>query len=377
VEKYVAVVICGLLAVPAATASPTPQGDALLRSASRLSGLPVRHSVQSVTVSGTRYDQLLQRAGERDYPRSLRNADARLAAQLGLTTPAPPSPTPASARAWYDPRTRRLFLKRGARAKRPTMINELVRALIDQSFNLRRLTALRARNRDGALAAQGIVNGTAALAAGLRPVAAREVSSAERFVQLESNGALGSGRYLAAELRYLGGSSALAGALRSFPATTEQLLHVDKYLEHERALSVRLPSIVGQLKLETAETFGELDVRSLLRTFDVPDADKVAAGWGGGRLGLYDTPGGTVTVLALDWDSTEDATEWQAAVPAYVGAAFAGESPRTCPPLDRCWTGPASLAAGALGTTSVFANGPGAATVAAAVLLASSPSTRA
>jgi hypothetical protein len=258
------------------------------------------------------------------------------------------------------------------------MINELVRALIDQSFDLRRLSALRVRNRDGALAAQGIVSGTAALASGLRPAPARKDSPARRFVHLESNGALGSGRYLAAELRYLGGPSALAGALRSFPATTEQLLHVDKYLEHEHALSVRLPSTVGQLKLETAETFGELDVRSLLRTFDVPNADEVAAGWGGGRLGLYDAPGGdTVTVLAVDWDSIEDATEWQAAVPAYVGAAFPGESPRTCPPLDRCWTGPASLAAGALGTTSVFASGPGAAAVAAAVLLASSPSTRA
>jgi len=374
----VTVVICGLLAVPVASASSSPKDDALLRTASNLSGLPVRHSVQSVTVSGTRYDQLLRRAVDRDYPRSLRNADARFAAQLGLTTPAPSSSTPASARAWYDPRTRRLFLERGARAKRPTMINELVRALIDQSFNLRRLTALRARNRDGALAAQGIVNGTAALAAGLRPVAARKDSPAGRFVQLESNGALGSGRYLAAELRYLGGSAALAGALRSFPETTEQLLHVDKYLEHERALFVRLPSIVGQLKLETTETFGELDVRSLLRTFDVPGADQVAAGWGGGRLGLYDTPGGdTVTVLAVDWDSVGDATEWQAAVPGYVAAAFAGESARTCPPLDRCWTGPASLAAGALGTTSVFASGPGAAALAAAVLLASSPSTRA
>lgn len=368
-----AVVICGLLAVPAASASPAAGGDSPLRTASRLSGLPIRHSVHTLTVAGRRYDKLLQRAVDRDYPRSLRAADARLDAQLGLTAPAlSSSTTHSSSRAWYDPLARRLFLRRGARASRATLINEFLRALIDQSFNLRRLTALRARDRDGALAAQGIVSGMAALASGLRPSAGGTVSPAERFAQLEESGALGSGRSLAAQLRYLGGAPALAGALRSFPATTEQLLHVDKYLEHERALSVRLPSVVGELKLETAETFGELEVRSLLRTFGVPHADDVAAGWGGGRLALYETPqGDTVTVLAFDWDSVEDAADWQAGVPAYVGAAFADESPRICPPLDHCWTGPWTIAAGVLGTTSVFASGPGAAAVATAVLLAS------
>jgi hypothetical protein len=71
---------------------------------------------------------------------------------------------------------------------------------------------------------------------------------------------------LAAELRYLGGRAALTGALRTIPQTTEQLLHVDKFLERERALPVRLPARAGGLALSASETFGELDVRSLLLT---------------------------------------------------------------------------------------------------------------
>ena len=101
---------------------------------------------------------------------------------------------------------------------------------------------------------------------------------------------LGAGKALAKELRYLGGSPALASALRLFPQTTEQLLHIDKFLERERALPVRLPARIGDWKLSAAETFGELDVRSLLRAFGVPNAVAAAEGWGGGRVGLYISP---------------------------------------------------------------------------------------
>jgi hypothetical protein len=43
-----------------------------------------------------------------------------------------------------------------------------VRALIDQNFKLKRLVGLRARDRDRWTAAETIVDGTAALASGLR-----------------------------------------------------------------------------------------------------------------------------------------------------------------------------------------------------------------
>ena len=54
---------------------------------------------------------------------------------------------------------------------------------------------------------------------------------------------------------------------------------------------------------------------------------------------------------------------------AYLAAAFAGELARDCPPLDHCWSGASDLAFGTLGETTVFAAGPGAETIAAALLV--------
>jgi len=354
--------------VPAA-APATVRTDAQLRSAARLSGLPARKPVPRATLSPARYAALLARAHNREYPAALRNADARLYARLGLQAVVlrQRAPSPATP-AWYDPYARKLLLQRPAVPGGARVVHELVRALVDQNFNLRRLNGLRGRDRDASLAARAIVDGTAALVSKLRLPALRG-TPADRFVALESSAGLGPGRELASELRYLGGSNALRTALRTFPQTTEQLLHIDKFLERERALPVRLPARVGDLKLATTETFGELDLRNLLRAVGVVNAAKLADGWGGGRAGLYLTPSGdTVAAIALRWDTLEDAAEWRAGVPAYVAAAFPGAVTGDCPPLDRCWNSGSELASGVIGTTSVFVSGPGASGLGAALV---------
>ena len=313
------------------------------------------------------YDSAVLRAAYREYPRSLRTTDAVLYARLGLMplslraqlTP----PTTQASRAWYDPAARRLLLRR--RPQSTSVVNELVRALVDQNFNLRRIAGLRVRDRDRALSAQAMVDGTAALASGIRTSRVRG-TPLERFLQLESG--LASGKALAKQLRYIGGSRALASALRMFPQTTEQLLHVDKFLEREPALAVRLAPRIGDWKLSASETFGELDVRSLLLAFGVPNAVTAADGWGGGRVGLYVSPTReTTAVLALKWDTIGDATEWRDAVMRYVAAAFPSATAYDCPPLDHCWSGTATVASGVLGSTSVFASGPGGDTIAEAL----------
>jgi hypothetical protein len=366
-RRLVAVVICGVV-VPAVAAASV-RTDAQLRSAARLSGLPVRKAVPRATLSPAHYSALLARARNRDYPPRLRNADVRLYARLGLRavvlrqSGARPT-TPA----WYDPYARKLLLRRPPTPARARIVHELVRALIDQNFNLRRLRGMRVRDRDAALAARAIVDGTAALVSKLPPSAVSG-SAADRFLALESSAGSGPGRALAAELRYLGGRKALRTALQRFPQTTEQLLHVDKFLARERALPVHLPARIADLRLAMTETFGELDVRNLLHALGVANAATIADGWGGGRVGLYLTPAGdTVAALALRWDTFDDAAEWRDAVPAYVAAAFSGASGRDCPPLDRCWSDASTLASGVLGTTSVFVSGPGADAVGTALL---------
>jgi hypothetical protein len=369
-EKIVAVVICGLIALTAAGAPAATTTRDLLQRASHLSGLPVRRVVPVRKLPGRQFDSAVLRATYREYPRSLRNVDAALYALLGLTPrslQAQLAPAAQESRAWYNPAARRLLLRRTPTAPRARIVNELVRALIDQSFNLRRLNGLRARDRDRALAAKAIVEGTAALASGVGPSPVHG-TPLERFLQLESG--LGTGKALAKELRYLGGSRAVASALRSFPQTTEQLLHIDKFLERERALVVRLPTRIGDWKLSASETFGELDVRSLLLAFGIPNAVATGAGWGGGRIGLYVSPAGeTTAALSLEWDTIEDAAQWRDAVPPYVEAAFPAATARDCPPLDHCWSSPSTVASEVLGTTSIFASGPGAESIATALFL--------
>jgi hypothetical protein len=359
-RSFVTLVICAAVVLPvAADASNAP--PKLLRAAARLSGLPVRRPVQTASVSPQRYDTLVARAWSREYPSRLRRTDASVYKQLGLVAR---TVKPTAQRAWYDVSARRLFVQRTHAPSRSLMIQEMVRALVDQNYGLRRLVGLRARDRDRWLAADSMVRGTAALASGLRAAPVRG-TPLDRFSALEASAGFGPGRALAAQLRYLGGRAALASALRTFPRTTEQLLHVDKFLEREPALPVRLPDRAGNARLIAAETFGELDVRSLLQAFGIPAGAATAEGWGGGRLALYDG----VAVLVLRWDTAQDAAEWQAAVPQYVAAAFPGATAHTCPPLDHCWsTDAAEVASGVYGTTAVFASGPGAAAVAGSLL---------
>jgi hypothetical protein len=331
----------------------------------------VLHRVPTATLPGSRYDSLLLRAFERHYPPSLQRVDTRLYARLGLANANLRARIASAAqriRAWYDSSTHRLLLRRAEMPGRARLIHELVRALLDQHFDLRRLTTLRSRDRDRALAAAAIVEGTAALASGIRAPAVRG-SSLGRLLDLEPSAGRGPGRALAAQLRYLGGRAALASALRTFPQTTEQLLHVDKFLERARALPIRLPSRIGTVRQRASETFGELHVRDLLHAFAVPDAAAVAAGWGGGRISLYVSPQGeAVAALVLRWDTPDDADEWRDDVPRYVAAAFAGATGHNCPPLDRCWSGPAEIAAGTLGERSVLVSGPGSGLVAMTLL---------
>jgi hypothetical protein len=355
VRPFVTVVICGLVALPAG-ASASPVLRTLVRDASRLSGFAVKRPVRTTAVSAP----LFSRAWTRDYPAPLRRADATAYRQLGLAEHSVDLEKP---RAWYDVAAKRLFLQRSPAATRRAVLHEVVRALIDQNYGLARLAGLRTRDRDRWLAANAIVDGTASLASGARAGVARG-TPLDRFTALEATAGLGAGRALAAQLRYLGGRSAVASALRTFPQTTEQLLHVDKFLERERALPIRLPAEAGGVRLEFSETFGELDVRSLLQAFRIPGAAATAAGWGGGRMAAY----GGLTVLVLRWDTPADATEWQAAMPYYVAAAFPDASARTCAPLDACW---GDVAAGTFGTRTVLASGPGSAVVAAALLAGS------
>lgn len=338
-----------LVTVPLAHAAggiKPAESKALLRIASNLSGLPVRRAVPVVTETDARYRQRLILAHDRFYPSSVQSYDEALYTALGLTTGRgvlrKAIVSNQRRRALYDPQTRKLYVPAG-RIERTALLQELVHALQDQAFDLRRGRAL-AGSRDAGFAALGAIVGHSSLVAkllGPRTIASHGAPRLSRFLALERGFAETIGERFAVRLRNLGGNKAVFSSLRRFPETTEQIFHIDKFLEREQALPIALPVDAAGLTLAGDNTFGELDVRALLATFDVPRLDHVGEGWGGGRSAIYRAGAREAALLALDWDEDLDALEWDEAVHDYVNEAFDADvpgRPATTPcAASACW----------------------------------------
>ena len=130
----------------------------------------------------------------------------------------------------------------------------------------------------------------------------------------------GSGFAAAAYLR--GGWPAVDAAHRDPPASSEQVLHPEKYFDaRDRPIAV---AIGGTEELERQgwtrvfeDTFGELDVRVLAgRVFDPLRAGSIAAGWGGDRVRALARGDALVIVWLSAWDTETDAIELADALPS-------------------------------------------------------------
>lgn len=103
------------------------------------------------------------------------------------------------------------------------------------------------------------------------------------------------------------------------PASTEQVLHPDKYAADEKPVSIDAAPVDAFLasrgyKLVYRTVLGELGVAMLLEThFPREDLAAVSEGWGGDAFAVYEKEGSAPLVVWLtEWDTEEDATEFQA-----------------------------------------------------------------
>lgn len=346
-----------------AVASPPIQLPALTRVASRLSGLTATTKISVIQLSQPAMQKQAIALLDRDYPVDQQAYDETVYRAIGLLGPAEPlrtSLTDQYARdvlGLYDPGTHRLYVRAGA--KRTAILHELVHALQDQSFDLRRLSSLRRGSRDAALAASAAVEGDAIFAtevlgggrylaitgqpaAGERTLASHGGSRIRPFLALEQEFPYTTGVRFVATLHDVGGNDAIFGALRTFPATTEQIFHISSYLAREPAVPIALPNRAAGFARVRDDTWGELDVKALLAVFQVPRLDHVGTGWGGGRSAVYRDGGGQSAVtLALDWDTELDAREWAEGVSTYVNEAFDADRPGFPAPVEcgseECW----------------------------------------
>ncbi len=376
-RKIVPVLACAALAagvLAAASVAVTPvEAKALLRVASRLAGLNAKRAVPVVSEPVATFRARRQKQLDRQYPPAAQTYDEELYRALGLAggSGALRKALTAMQRdvALYDPVARKAYVPAG-KAGRDAILHQLVHALQDQHFDLRRAELLKGR-RDASLAASAAIEGHATLVAGVvgtgsggRTVLGLDDRLRE-FLNLETSFSSTTGLRFSAGLRNLGGNKAVWSSPARFPETTEQIFHVDKFLARERATPIILPVAVEGLDLVSDDTFGELDVRALLAVFGVPRLDDVGEGWGGGRTALYRGGNGAATTLvALDWDTERDAAQWEEAVQVYVNEAFDADRPgfpATTPcEATLCWQiGSRAIAFQRDGTRTVLALGPG------------------
>ncbi|MEP6807415.1 MAG: hypothetical protein ABI978_02315 [Chloroflexota bacterium] len=132
-----------------------------------------------------------------------------------------------------------------------------------------------------------------------------------------------SGASFVGQLRAPGGWDGVNAAYSHLPASTEQVLHPQKYIDAEAATQVRGLDLWGVLRPDWAHasdtSLGEEWMAIWLEGIGVPRAaaENAAAGWGGDHLTVATNPDGRWALgWRIAWDAPLDATEFEA---SYAG----------------------------------------------------------
>jgi hypothetical protein len=223
--------------------------------------------------------------------------------------------------------------------ERYTASHELTHALQDQHFDLGSLGLDRKDQGDRALAVRALMEGDALLASTywaqanltLQELLQMTAASSDPAQQAILDGLPAivreqimfpylDGLSFAMRLQQEGGWEKVDAAYRDLPASTEQVLHPEKYLAGEKPIDVALPDGLAKRlgpgwSLATEDTLGELQLGTWLATASsAVDAKAAASDWGGDRIGLYRGPDGTwAIVLATAWDTPAAADRFSSA----------------------------------------------------------------
>ena len=243
---------------------------------------------------------------------------------------------------YYDPLSGQLVFI-GTTSPTPvqkvTLAHELTHALDDQHFRLDRLNTLESDCADEAYqAALGAVEGDATYFM---------ILYARRFLTLDEQLQLGVGAAppasgiapfvlklqtwpYTAGLSFIeamdrrGGTRAIDRAMESFPVSTEQVIHPERY-PNDAPTAVN----VGDLGPELGPGWTDLDVMgvgeaflSIMLGLRLPSttSEAAAAGWDGGIYRAWSDGEHVAIVLSTVWDGSRDATEFASAMRQWLGS---------------------------------------------------------
>jgi hypothetical protein len=339
----------------AAAARPAPVSVIAGRVES-LRGLSFTRVPTPLAVSGAQARREGLEDLDRTYPPARREADEEVLKLLGLIEPSvtlrdvSAQTFSEGVAGYYDPRTERLRTVKGAATATRVLFemvlaHELTHALEDQRFDLR-LEDVSGTD-DAQLARLALVEGTATVLmyryvdrfftreealGGVLAGAFGPTGAGPPFLQATLLFPYVGGERFVADLRSRAGGRwtlvDLAERVRP-PASTEQVLHPERYVDADPPRRVRLRVRLGDgWKRKAAGTFGELQTREMLAFAGGGGSTEAAAGWGGDRYELWQRGDAgscaapcrdrDVLVARWVWDTPADADEFEAKLRQWV-----------------------------------------------------------
>jgi len=265
---------------------------------------------------------------------------------------------------FYTPEEKRLYIiseyELVETEQRITFAHEYTHALQDQHFGPAYLIEVEG-NSDRALAARSLAEGDATLLMAI--YAYENVTQAEwdwlayQASRLEEEKveaapqALGNvslfpytyGTQFVLKLFFQGGWAAVNQAYSYPPQSTEQIMHLDKYIGKDEPQSLELPdlaSILGEgWEQLDRDVMGELVTMLYLgEQLDEGQAAKAAGGWDGDAyVILRNSQGQRLLVVRSVWDSTAEAQEFSAAFSDYVTRKYGGTLTPSAEKAARKW----------------------------------------
>jgi hypothetical protein len=213
-----------------------------------------------------------------------------------------------------------------------TYAHEFTHAMQDAAFDTGEEHQAQGEDDDAALARLALEEGDASVAmvqwatqnlspdqlAGIVTTPAPDTSGVPQWMISQLEFPYLSGAQLVAQLWASGGWAAVDAAYDQPPASTEQVLHPDKFQASEapvRLADSRLASGLGDGWHDVeSTTIGEAMLSIWLQQLGVSEADAATAarGWGGDRLSVArGAGGGWVMAWRIAWDAAGEATEFE------------------------------------------------------------------
>jgi hypothetical protein len=268
--------------------------------------------------------------------------------------------------AYYDPLTGALTIyepgEQAGAFGRWSGIHELAHDLQSERFNLDKLD-INALDGDERLAVRALVEGDAVFLqhlvlqggtmtagemaevnAGLSELATDATAALPIPLQETFNFAYEAGVPFVQFLYDLDGYGTVDGAWSELPASSEQLIHPERYLARDMPAPVLLAPLNDVLgegwRLAGEDTFGEFLLRQHLGRQPLANSaiDLAATGWSGGRFAVYQAENNEVpvVVIRLAWDREEDQNEFYELYVDYLVRRFGGEE-QAVSNEGRCW----------------------------------------